>query len=106
MKVHVESPEPYVFLRLAQRAMFEYRQKSRRYTASWADLDLAYAAEPFHLDDPDVRPPEGSTWRPRGSKYEYLISLSGDGFVMEAIDSGGAVTWRMTDDMAEPARIE
>ena len=101
-KIHVQSPEAVVFLELAAKSLHDHHARHRRYPATWPELDFTYAAGPYHMTDPDIRPgPEvKDVWEPRGSSYSYRLRLSPDGqkFSIDAINAAGKIEYRITSD--------
>ena len=103
--VHVSTPEPIVFLRLAAMAMHEYKEAQGHYPKDWIELGMTFANGPYHLTDPDVLPGEESrlVWRPRNAEYSYRIHSAGnaDDFLLEALRDG-ATEYTMSANDAMP----
>ena len=105
-KVHISTPEPIVFLKLAARAMADFFRTHGRYPDAWPELDIAFVNGPYRMTDPDIHPPHNAlhAWRPKYSDYVYRLSTRPDGsdFRIDAIDAGSRIVYSITSGQSVP----
>ena len=102
-------PEPVLFLLAARDAMEAFRAEHREYAKRWCDLEIEFAAGPYHVGDPGTRPtPEnGPQWRPLRCQYSYVIdSATAVDYVVYAINRDGKVEFKVQAGMEYPVRID
>ncbi len=108
MKTHVGVAEPILLLRLAARAMEQYRARTGACTREWQALDMTFANGPYRVSDPDVRPEPGTvdTWHPKNCEYSYRIAAADkDQFRLQAVNQAGVVVYEMERGMDDPRPV-
>jgi hypothetical protein len=105
-KVHVTSPEPVVFLKLAAQILEEYHQVHHVYARKWPELDITFVNGPYRMTDPDIRPSSDvqQIWHPKNCEYTYRLATnaSGSKFRVDALDRVGNIVYYITSDQTEP----
>lgn len=107
-KVHYARPEYRLFLSEAADQMEEYRKKHAKYATDWNQLNFSFSAQPYHLSDPGVFPPEGTgdRWQPKACRYTYVIkSSSKDKYLIQAINQNGVAEYEIRQGMDKPAPV-
>ena len=109
-KVHVSSPEAIVFLKQAAKHLNEHHRKHGSFPQSWGELDMTYVNGPYHLSDPDIRPPAdgGNTWRPKNSNYHYRLftSRSPSGYHVDAVGPAGNIEYYIESGQQTPVKVD
>jgi hypothetical protein len=109
-KVHVSSPEPVVFLKLAAQSLEEHRRIHGAYPRKWPELEITYVNGPYRVTDPDIRPQANieQIWQPKNSNYAYRLTTDpgGSEFQVDALDRAGNIAYYIKSGQATPLKAD
>lgn len=102
------TPEPILFLELAQDHMIEYKNTNGTFAEEWHQLGFPFTFGFYQKDDPSVYPTvkDGNRWHPKKCNYTYVIIRSNpDSFLIRAFNEHNVAEYELTRDTKEPKHI-